>query len=206
MSMNANPEPSRADLASLLSRTAGGDPTAGQDLLPLVYDELRRVAAGYLRQQRPDHTLQPTALVHEAYLRLIGPGAAEPGHDPRAAAFLSRSHFLAAAAVAMRHVLVDHARGRASAKRGAGAARVALGGPGGVDVAADDRREWEVLELDDLLRRLAELDPRRAKVVEYKFFAGMTNEQIAAALGTSRSTVADDWTVAKAWMAAELAG
>src|SRR6478735_5704129 len=75
---NANPEPSRADLASLLSRTAGGDPTAGQDLLPLVYDELRRVAAGYLRQQRPDHTLQPTALVHEAYLRLIGPGAAEP--------------------------------------------------------------------------------------------------------------------------------
>ena len=175
----------------LLTRAADGDAAASAVLTPLVYAELRALAAAFLKRERPDHTLQPTALVHEAFLRLAG-------RDGRCA---GRAHFMALAAVAMRNVLVDHARRRAAAKRRGVASRpsVTL-----VEGLLADRHETEVLELDDLLKRLARLDPRRSKVVELKVFAGMTNQEIADVLGVSRSTVADDWSVAKAWLAAEL--
>jgi RNA polymerase sigma factor (TIGR02999 family) len=166
------------------------DAEAGE-LLSLAYDELKALAARYLEGERVDHTLQPTALVHEAYVRLEGSSAK----------WTSRAHFFAVAARAMRNILVDHARRRAAQRRGAGATHVSLGS---IEVP-DVQREMQVLELDDLLNRLAELDARRAKVVEMKFFAGMTNEQIAEVLDVARSTVADDWTVARAWLAAELA-
>ncbi len=183
----------RPSVAQLLSRVAAGDPAAADALAPLVYAELRALAASYLGRERADHTLQPTALVHEAYLRLLG-------QDRR---WAGRAHFMAVAAVAMRNVLVDHARRRDADKRSAAGRRVTLAGAA-VAPSAAARREVEVLELDDLLKRLAELDPRRSRVVELKVFAGMTNEQVADVLGVSRSTVADDWTVAKAWLAAEL--
>ena len=177
----------------LISRAAEGDAAAAAALTPLVYAELRALAAGYLRWERVNHTLQPTDLVHEAFLRLAG----------RVGRSTERSHFLALAAVAMRNVLVDHARRRRAAKRGGGAERwsVTLIMD---EEALPDRHQGEVLELDDLLKRLALLDARRGKVVELKVFAGMTNEEIAEVLDVSRSTVSDDWTVAKAWLAAEL--
>jgi RNA polymerase sigma factor (TIGR02999 family) len=157
--------------------------------MPLVYAELRSMAAAYLRRERVDHTLQPTALVHEAFLRL------SPGDKS-----VDRAHFMALAAVAMRNVLVDHARKHTAAKRSADGKRLTLGAP----ELATDGSALDVLELDDLLHRLAKLDARRARVVELKVFAAMTNDEIAHVLGISRSTVAEDWTVAKAWLAAEL--
>ena len=160
------------------------------ELMPLVYTELRAMAANYLRRERADHTLQPTALVHEAYLRLAGTGKQS----------IDRAHFMALAAVAMRNVLVDHARKHTAAKRHADGKRLTLGAP----EVASAGRELDVLELDDLLHRLAKLDARRARVVELKVFAAMTNDEIAQVLGISRSTVAEDWTVAKAWLAAQL--
>jgi RNA polymerase sigma factor (TIGR02999 family) len=169
---------------------AGPDSAAVASLMPLVYSELHSIAAGYLRRERPDHTLQPTALVNEAYLRLAN----------TASKWLDRAHFMALAAMTMRNVLVDHARRRAAAKRGADAQRITLGAP----ALGSSSNEIDLLELDDLLRRLATLDARRARVVELKVFAAMTNDEIAHVLGVSRSTVADDWAVAKAWLAAEL--
>ncbi|MBC8105016.1 MAG: sigma-70 family RNA polymerase sigma factor [Anaerolineae bacterium] len=157
--------------------------------MPLVYTELRAMAANYLRRERPDHTLQPTALVHEAFLRLAGDKS------------IDRAHFMAMAAVAMRNVLVDHARRHAAAKRSTEGKRLSFGAP----ELATTKSDMDVLELDDLLLRLAKLDARRARVVELKVFAAMTNDEIAHVLGIARSTVAEDWTVAKAWLAAELA-
>jgi len=156
--------------------------------MPQVYTELRAMAAGYLRRERADHTLQPTALVHEAFLRLAGDKS------------IDRAHFMAMAAVAMRNVLVDHARRHTAAKRTADGKRITLGAP----ELATTGNELDVLELDDLLHRLATLDARRARVVELKVFAAMTNDEIAHVLSIARSTVAEDWTVAKAWLAAEL--
>jgi RNA polymerase sigma factor (TIGR02999 family) len=157
--------------------------------MPLVYTELRAMAANYLRRERRDHTLQPTALVHEAFLRLNAGGRS-----------LDRAHFMALAAVAMRNVLVDHARKHTAAKRNADGKRLTLGAP----ELTTRAKVLDVLELDDLLTRLAKLDTRRARVVELKVFAAMTNDEIAKVLNISRSTVAEDWTVAKAWLAAEL--
>ena len=163
-------------------------PDGAAALMPLVYTELRAMAAAYLRRERPDHTLQPTALVHEAFLRL------------NANRSIDRAHFMAMAAVAMRNVLVDHARRHTAAKRSADGKRLTLGAP----ELSTTSSELDVLELDDLLHRLAKLDARRARVVELKVFAAMTNDEIARVIGISRSTVAEDWTVAKAWLAAEL--
>lgn len=157
--------------------------------MPIVYGELRAMAAAYLRRERVDHTLQPTALVHEAFLRLAP-----------ASQSVDRAHFMALAAVAMRNVLVDYARKHTAAKRSADGKRLSLGSA----ELASTGSELDVLELDDLLHRLAKLDARRARVVELKVFAAMTNDEIAQVLGISRSTVAEDWTVAKAWLAAEL--
>lgn len=193
MATNQRPpaDPPHADdpAAKLLLQATRGDAEVAAQLLPKVYDELRRAAARYLDHERANHTLQPTALVHEAYVRLANSDRQWRGSV----------HFLAAAAVAMRCVLVDHARARRTGKRDGGA-RVDLATGGGPDA----RRECEVLELDDLLDRLRQLDPRKARVVELRFFAGMTNDQIAEVLDVARSTVAEDWAVARAWLAAQL--
>jgi RNA polymerase sigma factor (TIGR02999 family) len=173
----------------VLPATGGGLETAAA-LLPQVYDELRRIAALYLSRERRGGTLPPTALVHEAYLRLVG-------SDHR---WRGRAHFLAAAAIAMRRVLVDHARRKGAAKRGGDAVRVHLDD----DLAAPTPREMRALELHELLIRLRSVDPRKSRVVEMRVFGGMTLEQTAEVLGVSRSTVAEDWSVARAWMAAEL--
>lgn len=159
-------------------------------LLSLVYQELRVLAAKYISREQAGISVQPTALVHEAYLRMAD-GRRE---------WRSEAHFMAIAAIAMRNVLVDHARRKAAQKRGGGVTNIALE-PCEPCLA---EKAMEVLELDELLTRLAQLDPRRARVVELKFFAGMTNEQIAEALDIARSTVADDWAVARAWLATQL--
>lgn len=175
--------------AGLLLQATRGDAAAASQMLPRVYGELRHLAAAYLERERNGHTLQPTALVHEAYVRLAR--AERPWNGS--------VHFLAAAAVAMRRVLVDYARRRRADKRDGGH-RVDLAD----DLAPADRREMELLELDDLLDRLRQVDPRKARVVELRFFAGMSNEQVAEALDLSRSTVAEDWVVARAWLASAL--
>ena len=178
-------------------RWRSGDPTALDDLLPRVYDELRALADAYMRRERAGHTLQPTALVHEAFLRLLRlpPGSVQ-----------NRIHFFALAAQAMRRILADHARRHRAAKRGGGAVRVPLelveGGapatPAGDDVAADD--------LDAALEDLAKLDERQARVVELRFFGGLSIEETAEVLAVSTATVKRDWLVARAWLHRELRG
>jgi RNA polymerase sigma factor (TIGR02999 family) len=159
-------------------------------LIERLYGELRDLAAAYLRRERADHTLQPTALVHEAWVRLA----------EHRRGFADAPCFHAAAAVAMRRVLVDHARRRAAHKRVGVAERVTLD-PG---LLVDDGMDVDVLELDHLLSELGRIDPRKARVVELKFFTGLGNEACAAALGIARTTVAEDWAVARAWLSARL--
>jgi RNA polymerase sigma-70 factor, ECF subfamily len=164
-------------------------------LVPLVYDELRRLARSYLRRERPDHTLQPTALVHEAFERLV---------DQRNMEWEGRSHFLAIAAIAMRRLLLQHAEKRHAAKRGGGkqsltlddSAAALLGGE--IDLG-------EILDLNACLKRLAEIEPRHAQLVELRVFAGMTMSECATHLGTSLRTAERDWRVASAWLRRELA-
>lgn len=186
------PEP-RDDVTRLLSALAAGDQAAVSPLFAIVYDELRRVAAAALRRERPDHTLQPTALVHEAYLRL----ASEP--DER---WQSREHFLAVAARAMRRVLVDHARGHNAQKRGRGEPVLSLED---IDAAAPGVvREIDFLALDIALTRLASFDPRQAQLVELRFFGGLTVEEAARVAGVSPRTVKREWQVARAWLRREM--
>lgn len=180
-----------ANVTLVLQKIASGDREAAEHLLPVVYDELKRMANVAMGNQPRGHTLQPTALVHEAYVRLIGP---EKGYE-------NRSHFMAVASLAMRQILTDHARRKRAARRGGDRGKVSaesvqLEGPGdnGVDVVA----------LDDALTKLASLDPRRHRVVELRFFGGLTVEEVAELLDTSRSTVEADWRAARAWLAAEL--
>jgi RNA polymerase sigma-70 factor (ECF subfamily) len=174
----------------LIGRWRAGDEQALKDLLPLIYEELHRVARKQLRNQRADHTLQPTALIHEAYLRLAGSaGASVRDHN----------HFVALASRMMRQVLVDHARGRLAAKR-QGGMRVTLSEA--VDVA--DQSEVDVLGVDEALMRLFELDEQQARVVELRFFGGLSLEETADALNISVSTVKRDWTMARTWLSREL--
>ena len=184
-----------ADTTQILARASRGDPEAVRRLAPLVYDELRALAGKYLplRGGAGTATLQPTALVHEAFLRLIG-------HD--AADFKSRTHFLATAATAMRSVLVDYARARGAAKRGAGWCRITL------DEAAAFQAETalDLCALDEALARLAHLKRRAARIVELRFFGGMSVEEVANCLGVSVRTVKGDWRTARAWLRAELVG
>jgi RNA polymerase sigma-70 factor (ECF subfamily) len=175
------------EVTALLQAWSAGDPRAQEDLLPLVYRTLRERAAAQLRRERKDHTLQPTALVHEAYLRL----AAQRSVDWR-----SRLHFLALASTAMRRVLVDYARARDAAKRPDEELRVALEG----DVASVDPPGCELLLLDQALSELADLDPRQARVLELVYFGGLTETEAADVLSTSRSTVARETRSAKAWL------
>jgi RNA polymerase sigma factor (TIGR02999 family) len=169
-------------------------PPDGPDrLLPIVYGELRRLAASYLRRERPGHTLQPTALVHEAYVRLL---------DQRQIDWSNRAQFMGLAATMMRRILVNHARDRVADKRGAGAEHVPLTlageGLGTVEV--------NLLDLHDALTDLAETDPRKAQIVELKFFGGLTTEEIAETLRVSTATVERDWRFARAWLNRAVSG
>lgn len=181
------------EVTRLLADLARGEPVA-ELLFPLVYEELRDLASAQLRREKPGHTLQPTALVHEAFLKLAGQ---ERAH------FESRSHFLAIAATAMRRVLVHHAEKRGSQKRGGGRAREATGALDAV-VAPDAGEPVDLLALDEALTRLAALDERKAKVVELRYFAGLSVEEVAEAQGSSPATVKRDWEFARAWLLREL--
>jgi len=178
---------------ALLIAWRGGDEAARERMLPLVYDELRRLAAGYLRRERVGHTLQPTALVHEAYVRLI---------DQRQVDWANRAQFIGLAAVMMRRILVNHARDRVAEKRGAGAEHVPL------TVAGDPMGapEVDLLDLHDALERLAELDRRKSEIVELKFFGGLTIEEIAETVQVSRATVEREWKFARAWLFNAISG
>ena len=187
--MSADPTPTHT-VTRLLEEARRGDAAAIDRLLPLLYSELHAIAARHMRGERPGHTLQPTALVHEAFLRLVG---------GTPATFDDRAHFLRAASQAMRRVLVDHARARNAAKRG-GALRVTLDeGVAGADDGAVD-----LLVLDDALSRLAAAEPRWAQVVELRYFAGLEVPEVAEALGISTATVKRDWRFARAWLARAL--
>lgn len=183
--------PAAREVTQLLAAWSQGDRGALEELTRLVYQELRRLAHRYMAGQRADHTLQTTALVNEAYLRLASQD------DPR---FANRSHFLAVAAKAMRQVLVDHAKSNLRQKRGAGAKAVEL------DEAAllSPEPAREILDLNDALEKLATLDARKAHVVELKYFGGLKQEEIAEVLNVSVVTVQRDWTFSKAWLYAEL--
>jgi RNA polymerase sigma factor (TIGR02999 family) len=177
-----------ADVTRLLDAAAAGDPKAAADLLPLVYDELRKLAAARLAAERPGQTLQPTALVHEAYLRLVGEG------QPRD--WNGRGHFFGAAAEAMRRILVESARRKHGPKRGGHLRRRDLS-PEHPAVEDDPER---LLALDEALERLAAVEPRAAEVVKLRYFAGLTVPEAAAALGISPRTADGDWAYARAWL------
>ena len=180
--MNAADKPT-----SLLLGLSAGDANAREELLPLVYDELRQIAALYLQRERPGHTLQPTALVHEAYLRLI---------DQRRVDWRNRAQFVGLAAMMMRRVLVNHARDRAAAKRGGGAEHVPLT----VTVDALEQSQVDVLAIHDALERLHGLDARKSQVVELKFFGGLTTDEISEVLQISPATVEREWSFSRAWL------
>jgi RNA polymerase sigma factor (TIGR02999 family) len=176
------------EVSRILSAMEAGNPQAAEKLVPLVYEELRKLAGRHLANESPGHTLNATALVHEAYLRLTGEQA-----------FTGKTHYLRAAAQAMRRILIDHARGRAADKRGGGLRRVPL----------DDAARWvespdHLLALDDALRRFALEEPSKAELVELRFFAGMTTTEAASVLGISVATAERWWTYARAWLLADL--
>ena len=179
----------------MLSRASRGDAKAVSDLMPLVYDELRRLAASYIRRERPGQTLQATALVHEAYVRLIG---------ERAQNFQNRTHFLAIAALSMRQILVQRARARKAGKRGGDPQRITLDEQLFRTDGTRTPSEIDLVALDTALERLAALDARHAKVVELRYFAGLSIEEIAEVLDISPATVKRDWTLARAWLKREL--
>lgn len=180
------------EISGLLADWRAGNQTALDRLLPLVYDELHRLASGYMRRERPDHMLQTTALVHEAYLRLVN----SPNVNVE-----TRSQFFAVAAQVMRHILVDYARSRQRAKRGDGTPVLDLSE---VAVFSDDRAE-EVIAVNTALDKLTTFDARKGKVFELRYFGGMSVEETACALNISPVTVARDWRMAKAWLRREIA-
>jgi RNA polymerase sigma factor (TIGR02999 family) len=181
-----------SDITCILSQIEAGDPLAAEQLLPLVYEELRKLAAAKLAQEAPGQTLDATALVHEAYLRLVGNNAA-PSFD-------HRGHFFAAAAEARRRILIDQARRKASLKRGGGRC---LPLESGLDPAAETR-PTDLLALDEALQRFERRDPIKARLVTLRFFGGMTQEQAAESIGVSISTADRYWAYARAWLHAEL--
>ena len=183
--------PSKADVSELLSALASGSPTAAEKLMPLVYSELKRVARAYMQRERPGHTLQTTALVHEAYLRLV---------RQENVRWQGRSHFFGIAAQLMRRILIDHARGHLREKRGG--AQVIL--PLNEALAFSPEHSEDLLRLDEALDRLSKLDPRQGQVVELRFFGGLSVEETAEYLKISPKTVKRDWAVAKAWLHGEL--
>ena len=185
------PQPG-STITVLLAKARSGDSSALANVFPLIYDELRRLARQQLQREPDGHTLSPTALVHEAYMRLIDYSRME---------WAGRAHFLAVAATAMRRILVDHARGHRSVKRGGMLRRVSIDD---VELGTEDRAEL-LVAIDDALDRLKELDARQAQVVECRFFGGMTEEETATALGISVRTAKRDWAKAKSWLHREIA-
>ncbi len=178
-----------SDVSHILSAIEQGDPIAADQLLPLVYDELRRLAAQRLAHERPGQTLQATALVHEAYVRLVGSG--EP---PR---WEGRGHFFAAAAEAMRRILIDRARNKQTRKAGGGRRRLDLDD---IEPALEEENGDRLLALDEAIRQLEAEDPRKAELIKLRFFAGLTALQAAAVLGVSVSTAEKDWAYARSWL------
>lgn len=180
------------DVTTILNAIERGDHAAAEQLFPLVYDELRKLAAQKLLGEKADHTLQPTALVHEAYLRMVG--ARAPG------SYRNRGQFFAAAATAMRHILIDGARRKQAQKRGGGQKRRPL------DALAAPEADEELLALDDALRKFAGKEPLKAQLVELRYFGGLTGEQAADVLGISATTADRHWAYARAWLQAEIHG
>jgi RNA polymerase sigma factor (TIGR02999 family) len=178
--------PTAAEVTSLLQASSQGDEEALNKLLPLVYAELRKLAKRYLRKERPDHSLQATALVHEAYLRLVG----------QEVSWQNRAHFFGVAAEMMRRILIDNARKHQASKRGSGAIKLAL------DEALDmaDEKAAELIALDDALKALAIFDEQKSKIVELRFFGGLSIEETAQVLSLSPATVVRQWKMAKAWL------
>jgi RNA polymerase sigma-70 factor, ECF subfamily len=182
--------PTSTDVSQLLFAWSRGDADALTRLMPLVYDELRRLAGSYLRRERADHTLQPTALVHEAFLKLVG----------QELNLQNRAHFFGVAAQVMRCILVDHARGHDAAKRGSGVQPFALEEV----VDTPDTSQVDVLALDEALNDLTRLDPQQARIVELRYFGGLTIEETAEVLGLSPATVKREWRLARTWLHREL--
>jgi RNA polymerase sigma factor (TIGR02999 family) len=182
--------PSSKDVSQLLADLSRGDQGALADLMPLVYDELRALADIYMRRERSNHTLQPTALVHEAFLRLVD----------QKIQLQNRAHFFGVAAQAMRHILVEHARARHAAKRGGEAQKLSL------DEAMDkpEEREVDLIALDDAMNDLAKFDPQQARIVELRYFAGLTIEEVAEVVGISPATVKREWHMARTWLHREI--
>lgn len=184
--------PQNAEITQLLIAWGDGRLEALEDLMPIVYADLRRLAAGYMRREAAGHALQPTALVHEAYVRLV---------DQKRVKWRNRAHFFGVAAGLMRRILVDAARRRRAEKRGGGWERVTLAGD---EAAPGSHREVDVLALHEALERLAEFDPQQERIVELRYFGGLTIEETAEVLGISTATVAREWRIAKAWLRANL--
>ena len=180
------------NITQLLAEWRDGDQSALDELYPLVYDELHRLARRYMSRERKGHTLQTTALINEAYVRLVG----------QKVDWANRSHFFAISAQIMRRILIDHARRHAYAKRGGGAQQVSLEEA----AAVTPDQSAELLRLDEALTSLAEMDPRRSQVVELRYFGGLNNEEIAGVLNVSENTVTRDWNMARAWLYQQLTG
>jgi RNA polymerase sigma-70 factor (ECF subfamily) len=181
------------EVTRLLRNFDLADPGESELLLGLIYDELKRLASGQMRRERSGHTLQPTALVHEAFLRLA---------DADQVSYAGRTHFFAVAARAMRQILIDHARRAGAVKRGGDWRRITFED----DITPDVDAEFDLIDLHEALEKLGELDPRLSQMVELRFFGGLTLDEAAAVLGVSRRKVAKDWSFARLWLAAELEG
>ena len=187
----SEPSPSPHEVTRLLLEWGGGNRAALDELMPLVYDELRRLAHRYMTGERTGHTLQTTALVNEAYLRLV---------DQQSVRWQNRAHFFGIAARLMRQILVDHARGRQAAKRGGGQMLLSVS----VLDRIGAREDVNLVELDEALRRLETVDEQKSRIVELRYFGGLTIEETAEALGVSPATVKRDWAMARAWLRREL--
>jgi RNA polymerase sigma factor (TIGR02999 family) len=184
-------EPTQSEFTQMLDRARGGDDSAVHALLPLIYGEMRAMAGGLFRDQGPAHTLQPTALVHEAFLKLVGPNEVE---------WQSRAHFFAVAAKAMRQILTDHARRRRAQKRGGDHDRITLSGLS-TPVASS---AFELVAFEEAIDRLSKLDERQGRIVELRFLGGLTVEEVGEVLELSVSTVEREWRMARAWLRREL--
>jgi RNA polymerase sigma-70 factor (ECF subfamily) len=182
------------DVTQLLLKWSQGDRSAMEELLPMVYRELQKIAHRYLNKERGEHTLQTTALVHEAYIKLI---------DQTRVQWQNRAHFFGIAAQAMRRILVDNARQRLAGKRGKGAEKLSIEDN---EIDISDEKASNLVELDLALKKLAELDPQKARLVELRYFGGLSLEETAEVLGVSRPTVIRQWRLAKAWLYKEIAG
>jgi RNA polymerase sigma factor (TIGR02999 family) len=191
--MHKTRPPEQHEITELLAKWSGGNQTALDELYPLVYEELRRLARSYMKREPKGHTLQTTALINEAYVRLV---------DQKNVRWQNRKHFFAISAQMMRRILVDHARRYRHKKRGGGARKVSL--DEAMIVAAE--RSEEVLMLHEALNNLARMDPRRCQVVELRYFAGLNNQEIADILHISENTVMRDWNLARAWLYRQLGG